>query len=53
MQRLESLFNSDNESDDRLLDNRAASENVNLFLQKIDKHLNLEKALIDEWEDYE
>jgi hypothetical protein len=51
MRRLAYLF-SDSDDDDvtiRNLDSKAANENLKKYLVKVDNHLNVEKALIDDW----
>lgn len=57
MARLAQLFdesdNNDSEEDlvaDKL-DSLAANENLDKFLKKVDRHLDVEKALITDWKD--
>ncbi len=44
---------SEGEGDDtyKNMDSMAINENLNKFLKKVDTHLELEKALIDDWKD--
>ena len=51
MARLAKLFESDDEDDkaDDKMDNLAVQENMSKFMNKLDRHLDIEKVLIDEW----
>lgn len=51
-QRLAKLFEDSDPNEDLTevkMDNLAANEGLNKFLKKVDQHLDLEKALINDW----
>lgn len=47
------MFEDSEEHDgtEKNMDSLAVNENLNKFLKKVDQHLDLEKALIDDWRD--
>jgi hypothetical protein len=44
-------LDSDEDGNEDKLDSYAAKENLTKFMSKLDKHLNLEKVLIEDWKD--